>query len=62
MRRVLAGAYDRISGDSEGDFSTSKTDPAAPSPVPSNTAVFKSPPPRLQGNYLFFAADVVHEY
>jgi hypothetical protein len=43
-RRVHAGAYDRASGNSEGDFSASKTGPGEGGPPPSNTFDLKSSP------------------
>ena len=43
-RRVHAGSYDRASGNSEGDFASSKTDPAGAGPAPSNTFDLKSSP------------------
>jgi hypothetical protein len=43
-RRVHAGAYDRVSGNSEGDFAASKTDAPAAGPAASNTFDLKSSP------------------
>lgn len=43
-RRVHAGAYDRVSGNSEGDFSASKTGPDEGGQSPSNTFALKSSP------------------
>jgi hypothetical protein len=43
-RRVHAGAYDRLSGNAEGDFSASKTGPDEAGPSPSNTFALKSSP------------------
>ncbi len=44
-RRVHAGAYDRLSGNSDGDFSPSNSYPSGPVSAPSNTADFKSSGP-----------------
>ena len=42
--RVHAGAYDRASGNSEGDFAPSKTEPGEGGQSPSNISVLKSSP------------------
>jgi hypothetical protein len=43
-RRVHASSYDRASGNSEGDFSASKTGPGEGGQSPSNTFDLKSSP------------------
>ena len=43
-RRVHAGAYDRVSGNSDGDFSASKTGPCEGGQSPANTIDLKSSP------------------
>jgi hypothetical protein len=43
-RRVHAGAYERMAGHAEGDFSASKTEPGEGGLSPSNTFDLKSSP------------------